>query len=150
MIITCLSLFRYYIRGPKRGHKERFLEGLPGFVDNIRPNGKGGFYVVIHAPDTEEVLEFEDLTECSMSYTTNTSQGLHCYLNLILQNPLLVRKLLALPSVRRLALRVQYFLTKLLEMIDSLSPNPITTWAYYYVIRHAHQVYYYDTLLMSS
>nr|CAD7454077.1 unnamed protein product [Timema tahoe] len=36
---------RYYLKGPKKGQKDIFLDGLPGLPDNLKSNGRGGFYV---------------------------------------------------------------------------------------------------------
>jgi len=47
-------LHKYHLQGPKKGLKEVFIEGLPGFPDNVRSNGKGGFYISLVLPNTEE------------------------------------------------------------------------------------------------
>lgn len=47
--VACYS-FRYYLRGDKKGTTEVFNDGLPGSPDNIRSNGKGGFYISLIAP----------------------------------------------------------------------------------------------------
>ncbi|CAG7660341.1 unnamed protein product, partial [Allacma fusca] len=47
--IRCRVL-RYHLKGPKAGQKDVFMDGLPGLPDNIRPNGKGGFYIVLSEP----------------------------------------------------------------------------------------------------
>nr|CAD7264043.1 unnamed protein product [Timema shepardi] len=39
------KLQRYYLKGPKKGQKDIFLDGLPGLPDNLKSNGRGGFYV---------------------------------------------------------------------------------------------------------
>lgn len=36
---------RYYLRGPKTGTTEVFIDGLPGWPDNIKKNSKGTFYL---------------------------------------------------------------------------------------------------------
>jgi hypothetical protein len=38
---------RYWIRGPKANTSEPFAD-LPGYPDNVRPDGKGGFWVALH------------------------------------------------------------------------------------------------------
>ncbi|XP_066153997.1 adipocyte plasma membrane-associated protein Hemomucin [Euwallacea fornicatus] len=38
-------LFRYYIKGPKKGTHDVFIDGLPGLPDNLKADGKGGFLV---------------------------------------------------------------------------------------------------------
>jgi len=38
-------VWKYHLAGPKKSEKEIFLDGLPGLPDNIRPNGRGGFYI---------------------------------------------------------------------------------------------------------
>ncbi|CAG7720120.1 unnamed protein product [Allacma fusca] len=40
-------IFRYYLKGPKAGQQDIFMDGLPGLPDNIRSNGKGGFYIAL-------------------------------------------------------------------------------------------------------
>lgn len=36
---------RYYLKGPKKGTSEVFMENLPGAVDNIRRSSSGGYWV---------------------------------------------------------------------------------------------------------
>lgn len=46
---------RYYLKGEKKGESDIFVAGLPGYPDNIRSNGKGGFYVALYMAWNEEV-----------------------------------------------------------------------------------------------
>lgn len=36
---------RYYLKGPKAGKSEVFIDGLPGMPDNIKKSGRGSFYI---------------------------------------------------------------------------------------------------------
>ncbi|KAF0741436.1 adipocyte plasma membrane-associated protein-like isoform X2 [Aphis craccivora] len=36
---------KYYLKGPKAGKSEIFIDGLPGMPDNIKRNSKGSFYI---------------------------------------------------------------------------------------------------------
>ncbi|CAG7827724.1 unnamed protein product [Allacma fusca] len=38
---------RYYLKGPKAGTFDVFLDGIPGVPDNIRPNGRGGYFIAM-------------------------------------------------------------------------------------------------------
>lgn len=49
---------RHYLRGDKKGTTDVFVDRLPGLPDNIRPNGKGGFYIVMSAPRIPSVIIF--------------------------------------------------------------------------------------------
>ncbi|XP_044981076.1 protein STRICTOSIDINE SYNTHASE-LIKE 10-like [Hordeum vulgare subsp. vulgare] len=40
------ELRRYWVRGAKAGTSETFVE-LPGFPDNVRPDGNGGYWVAL-------------------------------------------------------------------------------------------------------
>ncbi|KAG8233760.1 hypothetical protein J437_LFUL003831 [Ladona fulva] len=40
-------ILRYYLKGPKAGRSDVFLDGLPGVPDNIKPNGEGGFLITL-------------------------------------------------------------------------------------------------------
>lgn len=45
-LLNKLFLFvRYYLKGPKTGMSEVFIDGLPGMPDNIKKNSKGEFYL---------------------------------------------------------------------------------------------------------
>ncbi|XP_057657026.1 adipocyte plasma membrane-associated protein Hemomucin-like isoform X1 [Diorhabda carinulata] len=47
-------LKRYYLKGPKKGTHDIFIEGLPGFVDNLKSDGKGGLLLsLIESYDAE-------------------------------------------------------------------------------------------------
>lgn len=47
-------ILRYYIKGPKKGTSDVFVDGLPGLPDNLRSDGKGGFLVpLVAAKDSE-------------------------------------------------------------------------------------------------
>ncbi|XP_039841862.1 protein STRICTOSIDINE SYNTHASE-LIKE 10-like [Panicum virgatum] len=41
------KLMRYWLQGPKAGTSELFAD-LPGYPDNVRPDGKGGYWVALH------------------------------------------------------------------------------------------------------
>jgi len=47
-------VMKYHLRGPDEGKLEVFLDNLPGFPDNIRPNDKGGYWVAIVQANTPE------------------------------------------------------------------------------------------------
>lgn len=40
---------------------EVFVDGLPGLPDNVRSNGKGGFYVTLVTPRTKNMPAISDL-----------------------------------------------------------------------------------------
>ncbi|KAL6447086.1 hypothetical protein ACFW04_001439 [Cataglyphis niger] len=42
--LTC-RIIKYYLKGPKSGQHEIFIEGLPGSPDNLQSDGQGGFLV---------------------------------------------------------------------------------------------------------
>uniref|UniRef100_A0A0E0LLV3 Strictosidine synthase conserved region domain-containing protein n=1 Tax=Oryza punctata TaxID=4537 RepID=A0A0E0LLV3_ORYPU len=46
------KLVRHWVKGPKAGTSEPFAE-LPGYPDNVRPDGKGGYWVALHREKTE-------------------------------------------------------------------------------------------------
>ncbi|MFM2420817.1 MAG: hypothetical protein RL385_5540 [Pseudomonadota bacterium] len=41
---------RHFLKGPRRGQTEVWLDNLPGYPDNIRHNGKGRFWLAIPVP----------------------------------------------------------------------------------------------------
>ncbi len=41
---------RYWLKGPKRGERDFFIENLPGLPDNISCNGKDTFWVALVSP----------------------------------------------------------------------------------------------------
>jgi sugar lactone lactonase YvrE len=43
-------IWRYWLKGDKKGQKEIFIENLPGFPDGVLYNGKGIFWVAIVTP----------------------------------------------------------------------------------------------------
>jgi sugar lactone lactonase YvrE len=43
-------VMRYWLKGPKAGQFEPFVENLPGFPDNISYNGRDGFWLALFAP----------------------------------------------------------------------------------------------------
>ncbi|KAJ1260138.1 hypothetical protein BS78_10G209400 [Paspalum vaginatum] len=46
------KLLRYWIRGSKANTSEIFAE-LPGYPDNVRPDGKGGYWIALHREKNE-------------------------------------------------------------------------------------------------
>ena len=46
------KLLRYWIEGPKAGTSEH-LDNLPGYPDNARADGRGGFWVALHREKME-------------------------------------------------------------------------------------------------
>lgn len=51
-------LLKYHLQGAKKGTHEIFIDGLPGLPDNLRADGKGGFFVplVLSRDDEHPVL----------------------------------------------------------------------------------------------
>lgn len=47
---TEYKILRYWLKGPKAGTYDVFIENLPGFPDNITFNGKDRFWVAIFGP----------------------------------------------------------------------------------------------------
>ncbi|KRT86569.1 hypothetical protein AMK59_647 [Oryctes borbonicus] len=41
---------RYYLKGPKKGTRDVFIDGLPGIPDNINSDGQGGFFFPLIIP----------------------------------------------------------------------------------------------------
>ncbi|KAJ8930461.1 hypothetical protein NQ314_012013 [Rhamnusium bicolor] len=53
-------LHRYYLKGPKKGTHDIFIDGLPGLPDNLKSDGKGGFLVpLIIAADADHPLPYQ-------------------------------------------------------------------------------------------
>jgi len=40
-------IHRYYLKGPKKGIRDIFIDGLPGLPDNLKSDGQGGFVVAL-------------------------------------------------------------------------------------------------------
>ncbi|KAL4105287.1 hypothetical protein QTP88_020540 [Uroleucon formosanum] len=43
-------IHKHYLKGPKTGKSEIFIDGLPGMPDNIKRNGRGSFYIPLVMP----------------------------------------------------------------------------------------------------
>lgn len=52
---------RYWLSGPMKGTSEVFVDGLPGLPDNLRPTGKGTFYVPMVLPRYKSMPALGDL-----------------------------------------------------------------------------------------
>jgi len=48
------KILKHHLTGAKKGKTEVLVDGLPGFPDNIRSNGKGGFYVALLTSRSQE------------------------------------------------------------------------------------------------
>ena len=46
-------VIRFWLRGPKQGQSETFIDNLPGFPDGISSNGKGKFWLALVTPRDE-------------------------------------------------------------------------------------------------
>lgn len=46
---------RYWLKGPKQGKRDIFIENLPGFPDNITCNGKDRFWVALVSPRSKDL-----------------------------------------------------------------------------------------------
>lgn len=44
------AIRRVYLKGPKKGSSDIFIDGLPGLPDGIRPTGKRGFFITLIVP----------------------------------------------------------------------------------------------------
>lgn len=60
---TVLSrIRRYYIKGPKKGTHDIFIDGLPGLPDNLKADGKGGFLVpLVASKDNDHPLIYQSI-----------------------------------------------------------------------------------------
>ncbi|KAL1414762.1 hypothetical protein MTO96_007232 [Rhipicephalus appendiculatus] len=55
------SLLVYYLKGPKQGQTDVFVDKLPGMPDNIRPSKRGGYWVAFVAgrsPNDTGVVDY--------------------------------------------------------------------------------------------
>ena len=50
-------MVRYWLKGPKRGQRDIFIDKLPGFPDGISNNGQGIFWVPLISP-RDRVLDY--------------------------------------------------------------------------------------------
>ncbi|XP_022904498.2 adipocyte plasma membrane-associated protein Hemomucin-like [Onthophagus taurus] len=48
------AIHRYYLKGPKKGSSDLFIDGLPGLPDNLKSDGKGGFFAPLVASRDSE------------------------------------------------------------------------------------------------
>jgi len=56
---TTCNCCRYYLKGPKEGQWDMFINSVPGVVDNIIPSKKyGGFWVAIPMVNPNVLLDF--------------------------------------------------------------------------------------------
>lgn len=44
---------RYWLRGPRKGENEVFVDNLPGFPDGVSSDGRGGFWLALFSPRVE-------------------------------------------------------------------------------------------------
>jgi hypothetical protein len=55
-------IHRYYVKGPKKGSRDIFIDGLPGLPDNLKSDGQGGFLVpLITVRDKGNPVLFQSL-----------------------------------------------------------------------------------------
>lgn len=55
-------IHRYYVKGPKKGSRDIFIDGLPGLPDNLKSDGQGGFLVpLIVVRDQSHPVLFQSL-----------------------------------------------------------------------------------------
>ncbi|XP_074035898.1 adipocyte plasma membrane-associated protein Hemomucin [Leptinotarsa decemlineata] len=47
-------IFRYYLKGPKKGTRDVFIDGLPGLPDNLKSDGQGGVLITLIKPVDSE------------------------------------------------------------------------------------------------
>ena len=51
-------ILRYWLRGPRVGEVDTFIENLPGFPDNLRSNGEDTFWVALSTgPEAREMMD---------------------------------------------------------------------------------------------
>ncbi len=51
---------RYWLKGPKAGSHDIFIDGLPGFPDGIAAGPDGRFYIAIYAPRNPDIDAMHD------------------------------------------------------------------------------------------
>ena len=55
-------IHRYYLKGPNKGERDIFIDGLPGVPDNLKSDGQGGFFVpLIVTRDKSNPVLFQSL-----------------------------------------------------------------------------------------
>lgn len=55
-------IHRYYLKGPKKGTHDIFIDGLPGLPDNLKSDGKGGFFVpLVMSTDEDHPILFQSI-----------------------------------------------------------------------------------------
>jgi hypothetical protein len=56
--LVLINVCRYYLRGPKAGQTDVFVDNLPGLPDNISPNARGNGYWVPFAVTRMWITEY--------------------------------------------------------------------------------------------
>jgi len=60
------NVMKYHLKGPKQGQLEVFMDNLPGLPDNIRPSGRGTYWIGLYTPRVpDEPSLWERLDCCS-------------------------------------------------------------------------------------
>ncbi|XP_059053150.1 adipocyte plasma membrane-associated protein Hemomucin-like [Achroia grisella] len=64
-----LRLQKYYINGPKKGHSEVFIAGLPGTPDNLRalPDGSGVLVSLFTTIDVDQLKIYQSFSEAPLA-----------------------------------------------------------------------------------
>ncbi|XP_035703714.1 adipocyte plasma membrane-associated protein isoform X2 [Folsomia candida] len=83
-------IIRYFLKGARKGEHEVFVDGLPGLPDNIRPNGRGGYYIGLFMPRYPYAKAGENLVD-------------------VLSDK---------PLLRKLIVRIQYLFLSLINTIE--------------------------------
>ena len=55
------KILRYWLKGPRAGQSEVFVEGLPGVPDNLMYDGHGTFWVALFGPRTSAMTRIRSL-----------------------------------------------------------------------------------------
>lgn len=57
-------ILRYYLKGPKKGTHDVFIDGLPGMPDNLNSDGKNGFLIpLVIAVDKDHPIVSQMLSQ---------------------------------------------------------------------------------------
>lgn len=123
---------RYYVKGTKKGQSDFFVENLPGLPDNIRSNGKGGFYIVMSAARIASVRAtfFGNCIVRSLWY------------KIIFQEVSITDLIGPRPMIRRFICRLNHLIVESLRFIESFVSSPVLReWIIYVTISRVNVWY---------
>uniref|UniRef100_T1IQL5 polyribonucleotide nucleotidyltransferase n=1 Tax=Strigamia maritima TaxID=126957 RepID=T1IQL5_STRMM len=104
---TRYNVMKFYLKGPKQGQMEVFLDNLPGLPDNIRPSGRDTYWLGLYTPRIRDEPSVWEILRCKV-----LKFAFYSTLEVISKGFELISHVISLPMINTMNHAIEEYITE--------------------------------------